>query len=176
MQAPQWMRSPAIRHGLMFGFILAVIYVVSAVIQLVTGVTLALALGSTHVSPLSLLNTVMWIVECALFFVAGWMTIRSFNGVPLQLSAAKAGLIAGLAVGVVEFVTTLIIDAVFIGPLDGSLPVLADFPLAPRTPAVYGEVIYLVMHIIVGAIFGTVGGVFGTRNLWRDESTKPKRV
>ncbi len=173
---PLQTRSASIRYGLMFGFILAVIYVVSAIIQFIAGVTLALAQSSTRVGSLAILNSVVLILECALFVVAGLMTARSFNGIPMQLSPTKAGFIAGLVVGVVEFVTTLIIELVFISPHGVSsayYPVYA-FSIPFYVRVVWGAIIILVLRICLGAALGAVGGLFGTPNPWRQEATKPK--
>ena len=70
-------RSAALRSGVLFGAIGAVVYIASAFIQDVTGTTRALAPLAGAFRPLSLLNLVTLVVALILFFFAGWRTSRT---------------------------------------------------------------------------------------------------
>jgi hypothetical protein len=95
----------AVRNGLLFGAISAVIYLVSAAIQDLTGTTVALITVGSAFTPLSLLNQASLLVALVLFFVAGLRTARA----TAKLSfAAAAGLIAGLMVSIVEIATDVV--------------------------------------------------------------------
>lgn len=97
--------SAAIRNGLLFGAISAVVYVISAAIQDLTGTTVALITVGSAFTPLSLLNQISLLVALVLFFIAGLRTART----TAKLSfAAAAGLIAGLMVSIVEIATEVV--------------------------------------------------------------------
>ena len=68
MEASLQTRSMSVRAGLVLGVILAVLYVVSALVQLRTGVTAEIASGSKHIGSLAILNTFVVIAQIALFF------------------------------------------------------------------------------------------------------------
>jgi hypothetical protein len=85
-------------------------------------------------------------------------------------SAAKAGFIAGLVLGLVEFITTLVIDYAFL-----SVPgVYYPIPLVTGNagPVFWGAIILLALRVVLGAVLGAVGGLFGTPNIWRDQASK----
>src|SRR5215472_16274542 len=60
--SPERTGSAAVRNGLLFGAIIAVVYVMSAVIQDLTGTTVALITVGSAFRPLSLLNQVSLLV------------------------------------------------------------------------------------------------------------------
>src|SRR5215469_8076339 len=102
--------SAALRNGLLFGAICAVVYGVSAFILDMTGTTIALAPLRGAFRPLSLLNQAVLVVALVLFFVAGWRTSRTDERLS---SAAAAGFIAGLMVSIVEIVTIMVNQALY---------------------------------------------------------------
>jgi hypothetical protein len=97
--------SAAVRNGLLFGAVSAVVYLISAAIQDLTGTTVALITVGSAFTPLSLLNQVSLLVALVLFFVAGLRTARTKAKLS---SAAAAGLIAALMVSIVEIATEVV--------------------------------------------------------------------
>ena len=103
--SPERTGSAAVRNGLLFGAISAVVYVISAAILDLTGTTVALITLGSAFKPLSLLNQASLLVALVLFFIAGLRTARTTAKLS---SAAAAGLIAALMVSLVEIATDVV--------------------------------------------------------------------
>jgi len=103
--SPKRTGSAAVRNGLLFGAISAVVYLISSVVQDLTGTTVALITVGSAFTPLSLLSQASLLVALVLFFVAGLRTARTTEKFS---SAAVGGLIAGLMVSLVEIVTEVV--------------------------------------------------------------------
>ncbi|MGO8947275.1 MAG: hypothetical protein ACLQUY_06360 [Ktedonobacterales bacterium] len=165
--------SAAVRNGLLFGAITAVVYIVSAFIQDITGTTVALITIGSAFTPLALLNLASLIVALVLFFLAGLRTARTDARLS---SAAAAGFIAALMVSIVE-ITTLIVNQGFLyGTTINTLRAdkrLADggFHYLMFLNAVAGSMLTLIIYIALGAGFGFVAGIlqgqFRQEALWR---------
>ena len=167
--------SAAVRNGLLFGAICAVVYIVSAFIQDITGTTVALAPVGGAFRPLSLLNQVTLVVALVLFFVAGWRTSRTDARLS---SAAGAGFIVALMVSIVEIATIVVNQALYYNTTTaalqpdqrfnacgfqfqctlyqaaGALPMLTFF-------------IYIALGAGLGFVAGILRGQIRQEDLWR---------
>jgi hypothetical protein len=165
--------SAAVRNGLFFGAISAAVYIVSAVVQDMTGTTVALITTGSAFRPLSLLNQASLIVALVLFLVAGWRTATAEGRLS---SAAVAGLIAGLMVCVVEIATVIVnqgflysatintlrseqrltdtgfLNAMFVNPVTGSL---------------FTIILYSALGAGLGFVAGGLRGQIRQEDLWQ---------
>ena len=94
------------------------------------------------------------------------------DGPPVYRSAAKAGFIAGLVLGVVEFVTTLVIDFVFIYSSQGARFFHEDALVSGAAQVFYGAILTLLLRLFLGAALGALGGIFATPNVWREKTAR----
>ena len=105
------------------------------------------------------------------FFLAGFITVKS-DGPPVDRSAAKAEFIAGLVLGVIEFVTTLVIDFVFIYSSQGTGVFYEDALVSGAAQLFYGAILTLLLRLFLGAALGALGGLFATPNVWREKTAR----
>jgi hypothetical protein len=152
--------SAAVRNGLLFGAISAVVYLISAAIQDLTGTTVALVTVGSAFTPLSLLNQVSLLVALVLFFVAGLQTAR----VTAKLSSpAAAGLIAGLMVSIVEIATEVVnVDFLYrttIATLQQNQRLVAGGWQSAFLSVELSSWWTLTIYIVLGAGFGFAAGL-----------------
>jgi hypothetical protein len=163
----------ALRNGVLFGSICAVVYIGSAFIQDVTGTTLALASEGSTFRPLSLLNQATLVLAVVLFFVAGWRTSKVDERFS---SAALAGLFAALIVTVVEIATIIVNQRLIYNAAVAALVrehrmVNCGFQctllLAPGSQATLTFFIYITLGAGFGFIAGLLRSQVRQQALWR---------
>jgi hypothetical protein len=152
--------SAALRNGLLFGGVGAVVFIASAILQDATGTTLALATEGTAFRPLSLLNQATLIIAIVLFFISGWRTGRIDERTS---SAALAGFIVALVVGIVD-IATIIVNQGFVYRTtilalnqNGRL-VESGFQGALFYNSLAGALFTLIVYSALGAGLGFVAG------------------
>lgn len=140
-------QNPAIKWGLIFGVLLILVTVANAAIQYATGTASmsSTSVASSMVGAALLQTCIVFLVEVALYFLAGMLTARANGRVG---SAAIAGLIAG-GLGVAASVVIAVIRLT-----TGSFPVPAN---ANMSPSAYHSLV--VVSIIVGLVFAVAIGL-----------------
>jgi hypothetical protein len=165
--------SAALRNGLLFGATCAVVYIVSAFVQDITGTTVALAPLGGAFRPLSLLNQATLVVGLVLFFVAGWRTSRTDERLS---SAAGAGFIVGLMVSIVEIATIIVNQAFYYNTIMAKLqpgqPSSAcgfqcTLLQAAGAQAAVTFFIYIALGAGLGFVAGALRGQLRQEALWR---------
>lgn len=157
-------RNPAVKWGLILGGLLIVLALINLGIELATGAFKAAAssnqLGSMNLGASLAQTCVVFLIELALYFVAGLLTARENGRVG---SAAVAGVIAGALAGVVGAIIT--IATLSLRPL----PTLtAGTNLSPEqlrtfttVISIIGAVVGLAIAIGIGAGLAALGGLVG---------------
>lgn len=139
-------RNPAVKWGLIFGGLLILVALINLGIEFATGAQAA----TTSPSPLASMNLgaslaqgcLVFLIELALYFVAGLLTARENGRVG---SAALAGVIAGVLAAIVGAIITAV--TLLSRPLTTIVP-----PTVRMTPAAYHS--FLITIVIIGVIVG----------------------
>jgi hypothetical protein len=157
---------------LLFGAISAAIYIVSAVIQDVTGTTVALVTAGSATTPLSFLDQASLILALVFFFIAGLRTARADDKLS---SPAIAGLIAALMVSVVDIATQVVNEEILYSSTitrlgnEHRLVVSGVHAIMFGTPAY--TVLTVIIYVALGSGLGFVAGLLQAQirqqALWR---------
>ncbi len=143
--------NPAIRNGLIFGIIIAVLGVGNTALSYATRDTTAAGLG--------LVGILAFIIDLALFFVAGMMTARATGTVGSgAVSGLVAGLIGGLIGGIVA-VIFLLTNPLPISSINSAGSGLSESDL--RNIVIVGGIIGLVLGLLLDAGLGAGLGALG---------------
>jgi len=139
-------RNPAVKWGLIFGGLLILLALINLGIEFATGTQTAATspspLASMHLGASLLQGCIVFLIELALFFVAGLLTARENGRVG---SAAIAGVIAGALAAIVGAIITAV--TLLSRPLTTIVP-----PGARMTPDQYHS--FLLTIVIIGVIIG----------------------
>ncbi|HEU5346126.1 MAG TPA: hypothetical protein VFX31_10385 [Ktedonobacterales bacterium] len=157
-------RNPAVKWGLIFGGLLILLALINLGIEIATGALNAAAssnpLGSMNFGASLAQSCVVFLIEVALYFVAGLLTARENGRVG---SAAVAGVIAGALAGVVG---AIIAGVTMSMRLSTALP--PESGLSPAQTQVFttiililGVVFGLAFAIGIGAGLAALGGLVG---------------
>lgn len=167
--------NPAVKWGLIFGGLLIVLDLINLGIEYATGTLSAAAsattLASMHLGAVLAQACLVFLIEAALFFVAGMLTAQENGRIG---SSAIAGVIAGALGGVVSAVITLITR--FTQP--EIIPVGAN--MSPATyhsfllvVTIVGVVLGLAIAIGIGAGIAALGGLVGRGRYERTHIAPP---
>jgi hypothetical protein len=172
------------RNGLIFGVIIAAIGVVNTVIPWANGSLAATAHSSgqnagnptaalTGQGPSLILACVLFLVNLALFFIAGMLTTRQNGRVG---SGALTGLVAGafgsLINGVVSLIASLTVVVPNITAPPGSPVPVSQLQQIETIALIVVVVIQLLFYTGVGAGLGSLGGLVG-RNSYQTAHPAP---
>lgn len=157
-------RNPAVKWGLIFGGLLIVLALINLGIEFATGAFNAVA----SANPLSSMNLgaslaqgcIVFLIEVALYFVAGLLTARENGRVG---SAAVAGVIAGALAGVVAAI--IAIATLAVRPLPtipaGTNISPQQFHTITTVTTIVGAIIGIGIWIGIGAGLAALGGLVG---------------
>ena len=157
-------RNPTVKWGLIFGGLLIVLALINLGIEFATGAFQAAAsanpLGSMNLGASLVQVCVVFLIELALYFVAGLLTARENGRVG---SAAVAGVIAGALAGVVGAIITIATLAVRPFPALPSGTNLSpeQFHTFTTVISIIGAIVGLALTIGIGAGLAALGGLVG---------------
>ncbi|HET9112006.1 MAG TPA: hypothetical protein VFN78_14345 [Ktedonobacterales bacterium] len=168
--------NPAVKWGLIFGGALILVAVINFAIQYATGAlntaTSAPSLGTPRLGASLAQGCVVFLIEVALYFLAGMMTARDNGRVG---SAAIAGVIAGAMAGVVGAII-----AVFTIATRASAVMPPNVNMTPAayhsfvvTVGIIGAVVGLLIAIGIGAGIAALGGLVGRNQFARAHPAQP---
>jgi len=169
-------RNPAIKWGLIFGGLIIVVALINFGIEYATG-TVNVAATPATVGRLSLgaslaQSCIVFLIEAALYFLAGMMTARENGRVG---SGSVAGLIAGALYGVVAAIfgvitivmrrDTLFANSSRITPSTAQTIIIVI--------AIFVVVLVIAFEIGLGAGIGALGGLLGRSQYERTHPAQP---
>jgi hypothetical protein len=170
-------RNPAVKWGLIFGGLLILLALINLGIEFATGAQAAAAspspLASMNFGASLLQGCLVFLIELALFFVAGLLTARENGRVG---SAAIAGVIAGALAAIVGAIITAV--TLLSRPLATVVP-----PGVSMTPDEYhslllvivilGVILGVAFDIGIGAGMAALGGLVGKSQFERTHLGQP---
>ena len=170
-------RNPAVKWGLIFGGLLILLALINLGIEFATGTLTAAAspspLASMNIGASLLEGCLVFLIELALFFVAGLLTARENGRIG---SAAIAGVIAGALAGVVgaiiAAVTLLSRPAAIVVPT-GLNMTLEGYHTFLLVVTIFGAILGLALDIGIGAGMAALGGLVGRSQFERTHSPQP---
>lgn len=153
---------PALKWGLIFGGILALISIINSAVQYLTGSYSQLgdpAAAQSRLGANLLLGCGVFILEAAMYFFAGMLAARENGKVG---SGALAGLIAAAVGTVVGGVTSIItfMNLSFTPP-PGSRLDPAQYATIMQTTIIIGSIIAIVVGLGIGTGIAALGGLVG---------------
>lgn len=153
---------PALKWGLIFGGILALISILSSAVQYMTGSYSQLGDPAAVQSRLGtnlLLGCGAFILEAALYFFAGMLAARENgkvgSGALAGLIAAAVGTVVGGVIAIVTFMN------LSFTPPPGSTIDPAQYATIMQTTIVIGSVIGIVVGLGIGTGIAALGGLVG---------------
>lgn len=155
------MKNPAMRYGLIFGVILAVLGVANSVRSLVTGAYANAGSGTVDAAG-TLIGLALLVIGIVLYLLAGRSAAAQTGRVG---TGAVAGLIAGLVSSVVG---AIVLIAIVLGAPVPSIPASAtgtltqdQFATIYRGAAIGGAIVSIAFAAGIGAGLGALGGLMG---------------
>jgi hypothetical protein len=170
-------RNPAVKWGLIFGGLLILLALINLGIEFATGTLTAAAspspLASMNIGASLLQGCLVFLIELALFFVAGLLTARENGRIG---SAAIAGVIAGALAGVVGAIIAAV--TLLSRPLATVVPTglnmtLEGYHTFLLVVAIIGAILGLALDIGIGAGMAALGGLVGRSQFERTHSPQP---